>query len=197
MGAFAIKLANAANIHPIITTAGKGSSFVESLLDPEKGDVLIDYRKGKEATVSAIQDALKKAGLNSARHAFDAIAEHESHEYYMPVLSKEGSIVTHLLPIDSSAFPSYVKDRRAYVGMVHGDPPAELAKTMVGDLTSWKQFGFIFTRLFSLGLSQGWFTPHPYTVIPGGLNGVEKALKDLKEGKASATKFVFRIAETS
>jgi len=45
-------------------------------------------------------------------------------------------------------------------------------------------------------LQEGWFKGHPYEVVPGGLGGVEGALKNLKEGKASAVKYVFRIMET-
>jgi len=38
--------------------------------------------------------------------------------------------------------------------------------------------------------------PHPHVVVEGGLAGIEKALTDLKEGKASAIKYVFRIRDT-
>jgi len=46
-------------------------------------------------------------------------------------------------------------------------------------------------------LQEGWFTGHPFEVVPGGLGGVEQALRNLKEGKASAVKYVFRIGETA
>ena len=46
------------------------------------------------------------------------------------------------------------------------------------------------------GLKDGWFTGHPFEVVPNGLAGVEGALKNLKDGKNSALKYVFRIAET-
>lgn len=46
------------------------------------------------------------------------------------------------------------------------------------------------------GLQEGWFTGHPYQVMSGGLGGVEEALANLKAGKVSATKFVFKIADT-
>jgi len=51
-------------------------------------------------------------------------------------------------------------------------------------------------RFFGRGLQEGWFKGHPYEVVPGGLGGVEGALKNLKEGRASAVKYVFRIGET-
>lgn len=45
-------------------------------------------------------------------------------------------------------------------------------------------------------MQEGWFSGHPYEVVAGGLGGVQTALENLKEGKASAVKYVFRIGET-
>ena len=69
-------------------------------------------------------------------------------------------------------------------------------KSKAGIRTGGKDFGFAFFRLFSRGLQEGWFTPHPYEVVPGGLNGVEKGLSDLKNGVNSATKYIFKIEDT-
>jgi len=52
-------------------------------------------------------------------------------------------------------------------------------------------------RLFTKSLQDGWLTGHPYEVVPGGLNGVEKGLTDLQNGLASAKKFIFHVAETT
>ena len=41
--AYAIKLAQASNIHPIIAVAGRGQPFVEKLIDRSKGDAIVDY----------------------------------------------------------------------------------------------------------------------------------------------------------
>jgi hypothetical protein len=51
-------------------------------------------------------------------------------------------------------------------------------------------------RAFSTSTRQGWFTPHPFEVIPGGLDGVEKGLSNLMNGVNSATKYVFKIEDT-
>ncbi|RDW87924.1 hypothetical protein BP5796_03618 [Coleophoma crateriformis] len=197
VGAFAIKLARAANIHPIITTAGAGSAFVESLLDPSKGDVFIDYRKGKEATVAAIKDALQKAGFQHAKHAYDAISESASHDYYLPTLSPEGAILATVLPTPDVNLPAYVQKLQTNVAVVHNEAPADSEEAKSGCVNAWKQFGFVYFQLFALGLKQGWLAGHPYTIVPGGLDGVGNALVDLKSGKASATKLLVRIAETS
>ena len=59
-----------------------------------------------------------------------------------------------------------------------------------------KEFAYVFSRLFSKGLQDGWFTPHPYEVVLGSLNGVGEGLSTLMNGKASAVKYVYRIADT-
>ena len=57
-------------------------------------------------------------------------------------------------------------------------------------------FGNVFSKYIGRALGQGWFKPQPQEVMPGGLAGLEKALNNLKDGKASAVKYVFRIADT-
>jgi hypothetical protein len=56
--------------------------------------------------------------------------------------------------------------------------------------------GLVMYKLIERGLRDGWFKGHPYEVRHGGLGAVEQALTDLKNGKASAVKYVFRIQET-
>jgi NADPH2:quinone reductase len=58
-----------------------------------------------------------------------------------------------------------------------------------------KDFAYIYFRYLARGLAEGWFSPHPHEVVEGGLEGVETGLKNLKEGKASGVKYVFRIGE--
>jgi len=60
VGAFAIKLARSSNIHPSIAIAGRGKDFVSSLVDPTKGDIVLDYRDGTKAVAASI----RKLGLD-------------------------------------------------------------------------------------------------------------------------------------
>lgn len=75
MGAFAIKLARSSNIHPIIAIAGRGKDFVSSLVDPTKGDIVLDYRDGTKAVAASI----RKLGLD-IEYGCDAISTPESLE---------------------------------------------------------------------------------------------------------------------
>lgn len=190
VGAFAIKLAQASNIHPIIAVAGKAADFVEGLIDRSKGDTIVDYRKGDDAIVEGIKSAL---GGKKLLHAYDATAEGSTGMNISKVLDKNG-IVTAVLPTIKVA--DGVDLRQTMVGSVH-QPTSPTGskfgeKRALGDA----EFGSIFFPLFTRGLAHGWFTPHPYEVVPGGLAGLETALKNLEAGKASAVKYVVRIADT-
>jgi NADPH2:quinone reductase len=183
------------NIHPIIAISGRGEAFVETLIDRKKGDAIVDYRKGDSAVVTGIQEALKNAGAKDVYYAFDAVSEHNSFQNISQVLSKQNSKITLVLPgKDYSAIPDYIKKSTTTVGSVHINPSESKAKA--GIVTGGKEFGYVYFRLFSRGLQQGWFSGHPHEVVPGGLNGIEKALSNLKDGVNSATKYVFKIEDT-
>jgi NADPH2:quinone reductase len=155
----------------------------------------VDYRKGDDAVVTGIEEALKAAGAKEVHYAFDAVSEHNSFQNISKVLSKQDSKITLVLPgKDYSEIPEYIQKSTTMVGSVHMDPPE--AKAKVGIKTGDREFGYVFFRLFSRGLQQGWFSGHPHEVIPGGLNGVEKGLSNLKGGVNSAVKYAFQIEDT-
>ncbi|KIW68347.1 hypothetical protein PV04_04300 [Phialophora macrospora] len=186
VGAFAVKLLARANIHPIICVAGRGIPFVESLLDKSKGDTVVDYRAGDDKVVEGIHRAIPNG--HKLLYAFDAVSEGLSSQNIAQVLDPNGN-VTFVLPGSFQEIPPTVNKTITLVGAVHGN-------TLAGPAQDLSDFGYAWFRLFSLGLKEGWFTGHPYEVIPGGLNGVQTGLQNLKDGKASAVKYVYRIAET-
>lgn len=145
--------------------------------------------------MSGIQEALKNAGATEVKYAFDSISEHNSFQNISQVLSKHGSKITLVLPgKDYSEIPDYIQKSTTAVGSSHARPSK--AKAEAGIVTDGKEFAYVFFRLFSRGLQQGWFSGHPYEVVPGGLSGVEKGLSNLKAGVNSATKYVFKIEDT-
>ena len=77
VGAYAIQFAQRSQIHPVIVVAGGGASHVETLIDRSKGDTIVDYRKGDQAVVQGIKDALKGKPLE---YAYDAISEKGSYQ---------------------------------------------------------------------------------------------------------------------
>lgn len=185
VGSYALQLAVKSNLHPIIAVAGKARSHVEQFLDRSRGDTIVDYRDGDEAVVKGIQEAL---GGKKLLHAFDAVSEKGSVENIAKVLSPDGGKTTFVLPPPGKdwsgvheCFEAGVKQSMTNVGSVH---------------SAVKDLGFVYMRYFSRGLSEGWFKAQPQEVIKGGLGGVEEGLQNLKDGKASAVKYVFRIGET-
>jgi hypothetical protein len=73
----------------------------------------------------------------------------------------------------------------------------EKSITLVGSVhKEAKDFGYVYFRYFARGLQEGWLKPQRTEVVPGGLGGVQTALQNLMDGKASAVKYVFRVGET-
>lgn len=139
---------------------------------------------------------MKKAGVSEIHHAFDGVSEKGSFQNISKVLASQGSKITLVLPgADYSDIPEHIEKTLTMVGSVHMDSSEEKVKAGVKPHAG-KDFGYAWFRLFSKGLQEGWFTAHPYEVIPGGLNGVEKGLSNLKSGVNSATKYVFKIEDT-
>lgn len=181
VGYYAIQLAKKSNIHPLICVAGRAKDHVETVIDRSKGDTIVDYRDGDEAVVAGLKKTLDGKQL---LHAFDAVSEKGSYVNISQVLSAKGGKITLVLPgKDYEGIPEGIERSMTNVGSVHQNDTE-------------KDFGFVFFRYFSRALEQGWFKPQRQEVVPGGLGGVQTALQNLKDGKASGVKYVFRIAET-
>lgn len=178
VGSYCVQLAMQANIHPLICVAGRAQEHVEKFIDRSKGDTIIDYRKGDAAVSDGIKAALKGAKLN---HAYDAVSEKNSYQNICKVLEPNGKITLVLPGKDYSDIPDSVQKSETRVGDVHGKN---------------KDFGFVYCRYITRGLEEGWFKPQPQEVVKGGLNGIQGALEKLKDGSASAVKYVFKVSET-
>ena len=196
VGSYVIQLAKQSNIHPLICVAGRGIPHVESLIDKSKGDTIIDYRDGDDKVVEAFKSAAKDNG-GKIEYAFDAVSEKNSYKNICKVLdSKSGAIALVLPGKEYSAIPPTIRKAQTAVGTVHKAMDTDPFQNRGGTEVGTPDFGFVMYRLIARGLNEGWFKGHPFEVVPGGLGGIEGALKNLKDGKASAVKYVFRIADT-
>lgn len=202
VGGYAIQLAKHRGIHPVIAVAGRGLAFVEGLIDRQKGDTVVDYREGDEAVVAGIRAALKGAKL---QYALDAVRSDTSYINLANVLTSGSSGIANSklavvlpLPGNSEATAGAESALVRPFDIPLGIEPVFLGVNLVHNEESDRdrEFGYIHSRLLARGLKDGWLKPHPHEVQPGGLNGLENALKKLKEGQASATKYVFRLADS-
>lgn len=65
------------------------------MIDTSKGDAIVDYRKGDEAVVQGIKDALKGQKLE---YAYDAISEKGSAKNIAGALDPKTGKATFVLP---------------------------------------------------------------------------------------------------
>ncbi|KAK3617144.1 hypothetical protein LTR56_025495 [Elasticomyces elasticus] len=192
VGSYAIQLALRSNIHPIICVAGRAAAHVESMIDRSKGDTIVDYRKGDEAVVQGLKEALKGQKLC---HAFDATCDQNSWINISKVLDPtSGRLTVVLPPKESLADIAQGKEAALY-----REVPESVHQSMTsvwGVFGKQLKLGKVYCEYFTKGLEEGWFKAQPQEVCEGGLGGIEGALTKLRDGKASAVKYVFRIADT-
>ncbi|KXJ91284.1 zinc-binding oxidoreductase-like protein ToxD [Microdochium bolleyi] len=180
VGAYAVQLAQRANIHPLIAVAGKSAAHVEQLIDRSKGDSIVDYRSGDVA--GAIRAALGPEHADNLYHAYDAVAEHDSYIHLGGALAKQPSRQT-----GSSAKITLVLPGKTYDDM---PPHVEKHITSVGAAHKGAEdFAYVYFRYIARGLQERWFRPQPHEVVHGGLEGVQKGLENLRDGRASAVNF--------
>ncbi|RSM01139.1 hypothetical protein CDV31_011503 [Fusarium ambrosium] len=191
IGALAIKLAKAANIHPIIATAGNSSDFVNGLLDNEKGDAVVDYRKPHDELVAAIQAAIVKAGAGPAWHGLDCATNVDWDPDYKGILG------------DALGLQAGLDGRKPLVATVQGGAKVSghvdggYINVMVAHIGTEEEkcLGYTVSRLFAYGLASGWLTGHPTEVLEGGLEAVEEALRRLKSEKVFGKKLIIKIGQ--
>jgi NADPH2:quinone reductase len=120
---------------------------------------------------------------HTCAYAYDTVSDHQSTTNIAKILDPNGHI-NLLWPLgDYPNIPKSVHQTKVSVAVVHEDK-------------TFSEFGYAWFRLFGYGLQQGWLTGHSYEVCDGGLQGVKFGLKNLMNGKASAVKYVFGVADT-
>ncbi|EXJ60758.1 hypothetical protein A1O7_04911 [Cladophialophora yegresii CBS 114405] len=112
---------------PVISVAGRGISFVESLLDKSKGDIVIAYRTGNRKVFEGIQSAIPNS--SKLLYAFDAVSDGTSPQNLAQVLDPHGN-VTFVVPGAFQEMPPTVKKSVTLVWAVHGNPIAGSAEDL-------------------------------------------------------------------
>jgi NADPH2:quinone reductase len=193
VGAAVVRLAEIVGVHPVLCIAGRGIPFVEGLINRQKGDVVIDYRSGPENVLREIKQAL---GTRELEFVFDAVSEKGSQNNYWPAMDPEHGKVTFVLGGHREDIPPGIEQSTTMAGSLWKElkPLGENDKLGMG--VGGRDFDFAYSRLIGNWLQERRLKIHPFEVVDGGLRGLEAALKKLREGKSSATKFVVRISDT-
>jgi NADPH2:quinone reductase len=186
VGAYAIKLARNSNVHPIIAIAGAGKDYVKTIIDESKGDAVFDYRDGEDRLISNIKKHLEAGNYGPVLHGLDPGIGKSSQKTLNDIVESEGAI-NLVMPSDTDV-KSATKTVTS-VGTVH------YTDNGAHGLDN-RDLGLVVSAWLTKALQAGDFKGHPFEVKAGGLEGVDQALKDLKGGKNSAVKYVFRIADT-
>ncbi|WYZ42364.1 hypothetical protein EsH8_VI_000063 [Colletotrichum jinshuiense] len=191
IGAFGVKLAKKAGVHPLIAVGSKNSAFVTPLLEKEKGDVFLDYTQfeSQDKLAEKLREVIKGTGSRCFR-VFDTVSENGSFAMLGKAIAGPPEEGTGFKPRITTVLPG--KD---YGGI---DKSVEVVVTSVGRVHDeegeGRLFALIWARVFAEGLRTGWFKSHPYEVVDG-FEGLEGALKGLRDGTVRAKKMVIRIAE--
>ncbi|KAL0938351.1 quinone oxidoreductase [Colletotrichum truncatum] len=191
IGAFGVKLAKKAGVHPLIAVGSKNSSFVTPLLDEKAGDVFVDYTQfeSQDKLAEKLKEVIKGTGSRCFR-AFDCVSENGSFEMLGKAIQGPPEEGTGFKPRVTTVLPG-----RDYGAI---DKSVEVVVTSVGHVHEEEGegtlFGLIWARLFADGLKKGWMKAHPFEVVKG-LEGLSGALKGLQNGTVRGKKMVIRIAE--
>ncbi|PFH61468.1 hypothetical protein XA68_17299 [Ophiocordyceps unilateralis] len=194
VGAFAIKLARAVRVHPIVAVGSSNSVFVQDYLDEAEGDALIDYRRhtSNESLATAIRDALADAGVPDGRAllAFDGVSTPDTYDGVLSrAMAGEGTPRAKIVVVLPVATEGNVDDENMEL------TSASCGQSFQGEPFE-RRFSLVFFRMLTDGLRDGWLRGHPYEVKSGGLEGVEAALREHKEAKVRAKKLLLSIGET-
>ncbi|KAF2720107.1 GroES-like protein [Polychaeton citri CBS 116435] len=182
-GSLAIQYARLSGSKVITTCSPRNASLVKSLgaeesfdyNDPECGAKIREYTK------------------DSLTHAFDCISEGNSIKICEEAISSKGGKISTLLPIKGSREDVEIQMTLAYT--ITGE-----AFDFGGHAFPEKPEDFEFAKLF-WDLSTKLITSkqikvHSPKVSKDGLKGVVDGLQQLKEGKVSGVKLVYRVDDT-
>ncbi|KAF4535868.1 Zinc-binding oxidoreductase protein [Lasiodiplodia theobromae] len=187
-GALAIQFAKLSGLEVIATCSPRNFEMVKSL----GADAVFDYNS---PTVGA--DIRKHTG-NKLYHAFDCIAEGNSAQICADALSDAQSdgakkpVYSALLYCD---FPR--KDVEAKYTLAYTTFGEAFTKSFgPGNFPASKEdyeFGKMFWKLTEELLAKGQFKVHNPDVRTGGLEGVLEGLEELRQGKVSGKKLVYKL----
>jgi NADPH:quinone reductase-like Zn-dependent oxidoreductase len=176
-GTLAIQYAKASGCEVIATSSPHNFDLLRKL----GTDQVFNY---KDADVGA---QIRKATDDKLKLAFDCIAEGNSFDITAAAISSSGGHMSALLPVKD--YPrSDVKTKFTFAYTALGEAFNERVAANQEDY----EFGAKFWKQAEDWFNNGKITTHP-TEVRSGLAGVPQGLQDLKDGKVSGVKLVYRV----
>ncbi len=125
-------------------------------------------------------------------HVLDTISEDNSTKICEESVSSNGGIISSLLPVKHARSDVVTKHTLGYTVM--GEAFSMDGGMMIPAKREDFEFGKVFCRLSTKLLARQSIKAHPHQ-LGVGLTGVLDGLEQLREGKVSGAKLVYRVAE--
>ena len=186
-GTVAIQFAKLSGATVITTCSPRNNKLVKAL----GADAVFDYRD--EACGEKIRDYTS----NKLMHALDCVAEASSPQICADALSTDGAHTKQYSSLDLKDFPRDDVEKKATLGYsAIGEEMSFPGQGTIPAKEEDLQFMIMFTGIAQELLAEGKIKPHPAGLRQGGLKGVLDGLQEMREGKVSGEKLVYRVDET-
>lgn len=179
-GTLAVQYAKLSGLEVIAICSPHNWDLVKSL----GADATFDY---KDPECSA---KIREHTKDNLKHAFDCISEGSSPDICANAISSKGGVISYLLPAKSSR--EDVVDQSTLGYTVVGE-----AFTFAGNPIPAKpedfEFGKMWWSLAEKLFGEGKVKAHPKELRSGGLEGIFGGMDDMRSGKVSGKKLVYKI----
>jgi NADPH:quinone reductase-like Zn-dependent oxidoreductase len=177
-GTLAVQYAKLSGCEVYATSSPHNHDLIKKL----GADHVFNY---KEADIGA---TIQKASNNKIKHVFDCIGEGTSTEICVAAVSSSGGHVSALLPPPSDISR---KDVKVVFTLAYTALGEKYSDRFPASLTDY-EFGSKFWKVSEELINSGKIKTHPVEVR-SGLEGVPQGLQDLKDGKVSGVKLVYKV----
>jgi NADPH:quinone reductase-like Zn-dependent oxidoreductase len=177
-GTLAIQFAKLSGLKVVATSSPRNFDLLKKL----GADAVYDY---KEPGVGA---KIREATNDSLKLVFDTIAEGSSPGIAADAISSKGGKYASILYVKQ--FPrDDVRNTWTLAYTSFGEDYSVQFPANQADF----EFAARFLAVSEELINSGKIKPHPTEVREGGLEGIMQGLQDLKDGKVSSTKLVYKI----
>ncbi|KAH7010627.1 chaperonin 10-like protein [Microdochium trichocladiopsis] len=180
-GSLAIQFAKLSGLEVVTTCSPRHNDFVRGV----GADHVFDYNSPQCAA------DIQKATDNQLQFAFDTVATEDTAKICVDAFGTGGGKYTSLSPIPKLQRDDVVNlNTMAFTAVGEAFHIGDLSVPAVPEEYA---FAVKFVRLAQELLTQGRIKAHPFEVRDGGLEGALSGLQEMREGKISGKKLVYKL----